>query len=70
MTELSKYNKYYYQNMREYMEDDENDDLLSDDWDGDFRSQNEYRKMEIFVTLTFKNVKVKYLIKKINLRLD
>jgi hypothetical protein len=44
--------------MRDFMEDDEHHELLSTEWNGDFKSLPEYRKLEIFVSLTYKNVKV------------
>jgi len=59
MTELSKYDNYFFQNMRDFMEDDEHHGLLSCEWNGNFKSREDYRKLEIFVTLTYKNVKVR-----------
>ena len=59
MTELSKYDNYFFQNMRDFMEDDEHHGLLSSEWNGNFKSREDYRKLEIFVTLTYKNVKVR-----------
>lgn len=58
MTDLSKYDKYFYRSMRDLMEDDEHHGLVSTDWDGDFRSGPRYRDLEVLATLTFKNVKV------------
>ena len=58
MTELTKYNHYYFQNMKAFMEDDELEGLLSTRWNGDFKSQLRFREEEILATLTFKNVKV------------
>ena len=59
MTELKKYDRSYFQNMRAFMEDDELNGLLSTNWNADFKSLPEYRPLETISTFSFLNVKVR-----------
>jgi hypothetical protein len=58
MTELQKYNRYYFQNMKAFMEDDELNGELSTEWNGQFKSLPNFRNLEKIATFSFRNVKV------------
>lgn len=60
MTELQKYNRYFFQNMKNFMEDDELNGLLSTEWNGEFKSFPEFRNLEKIATFSFRNVMVNF----------
>ena len=48
----------FYNTLMELTQDDEQNGLLSNDWEGNFKSDYEFQKTEEIMTFTFRNIEV------------
>ena len=58
ITQMNKFNVMFYNTLLELAQDDQSNGLLSDDWEGQFKSDSDFQILEKLLTFTYRNIKV------------